>query len=327
MNKLRRIKYNKYAGVKINGTIPVIVDQDGDGAESNIEKALWITAMVESGGMFGSVMNYDGTGITAGLHQATAVYPYLKGMPQGMLWKLLDKIGKSIIPWGDEDSAAFHYIELIEALCKNGYFPRDGMLMKSENNGWSSVATGRDIRLLLSGSYDGCMPLKGEHRERAEKFVQLFHNLFSHEETFEAQSEFGMEHFENILQRKIKSQAVSINSFFDYHSHEYTKDYAYSHDIATSLAMSLFLSHSVNAPSMAHKVLQRVVADIVRADISSPTERARMLICALGNTRYGRWDDDHKNSRYVKTRKFAMKVYPRDLFVGKNAVMPLDLKG
>ena len=90
---MKRIKFGKYAGVKIKGKIPL----EAPNSLSHLSWVSWLTAMVESDGKFGSVMNYDGTGMTAGIHQAIAVYPKAPGdgnkkNEQGPMWKLMNRI-------------------------------------------------------------------------------------------------------------------------------------------------------------------------------------------------------------------------------------------
>ena len=82
---MNRIVFKEYAGVRIKGQKPL---SSFPLSRRHLDRASRLTAEVESGGRFGSVMSYDGTGMTAGIHQAIAVYPKnLKD--QGPLWKLL----------------------------------------------------------------------------------------------------------------------------------------------------------------------------------------------------------------------------------------------
>jgi hypothetical protein len=88
--------------------------------------------------------------------------------------------------------------------------------------------------------------------------------------------------------------------------------------------MSVYWSNSVNAPGHALKLLCRV------AD-AYPSSRdplfAKALVTALGNTSFGRWDDDIPGGRYQRTRLAAMQVWPFELFEGPTAIMPKDLVG
>jgi hypothetical protein len=58
-------------------------------------------------------------------------------------------------------------------------------------------------------------------------------------------------------------------------------------------------------------------------------EFARELILGLGNTKFGRWDDDIRHGRYQRTRRVAKEsgLWPEELFVGADAIMPADLPG
>ena len=97
MPKIRRLKYKNYAGLQIKATVPVKISPYG--MQEHLGRAAYLTEQVESNGMYGSVMNYDNTGMTAGLHQAIAVYPkeledkdFNAADDQGPLWKLLRRI-------------------------------------------------------------------------------------------------------------------------------------------------------------------------------------------------------------------------------------------
>ena len=59
---MKRVRFNKYAGVKIRGTVDMVLDSDRDSTVSHAEAAAWLTAQVESNGKYGCVMNYDGNG-------------------------------------------------------------------------------------------------------------------------------------------------------------------------------------------------------------------------------------------------------------------------
>ena len=86
---MKRIVFgkSKFAGVRIRGKEPM----QEIAVPSHLHKAAWLTAGVESGFKYGTVISYDGTGITAGIHQAVAVYPrHLDD--QGPLWKLTARV-------------------------------------------------------------------------------------------------------------------------------------------------------------------------------------------------------------------------------------------
>lgn len=97
------------------------------------------------------------------------------------------------------------------------------------------------------------------------------------------------------------------------------------------LAMAMFWSNTVNAPGAALRKLCQA-ADMLGREYGDFSEErqvkfAKRLVNKLGNTTFGRWDDDIPGGRYQRTRRAATKVYPRRLFVGPQAIMPKDLVG
>lgn len=311
-------KNPKYAGFRIKGSIPM----NKKNRDSHIKRASWLTAMVESNGVFGSVMNFDGTGMTAGIHQAIAVYPRELINPdgkakddQGPLWKLLNRLS-DIVPghkiWRKIERAGW-------------YIAQDNTLRFIDTG---KYVDGFSIREEFNGSKDGVVPIRGKNRARAEHWMVLFHDLMSNEKTFLAQEKFGEEHFVKIAtRRKLRfsknfSDSTISNTIycgFNHISNAYTDDNWFVFDI--DLAMCMYWCYTVNAPSLAFKLLCEVLDFEVGKDL------AKRLIKKLGTSSYGRWDSDIKNGRYQRTRKYAMRsgFWPRRLFVGKNAIMPADL--
>jgi hypothetical protein len=96
------------------------------------------------------------------------------------------------------------------------------------------------------------------------------------------------------------------------------------------LAMAMYWSNSVNAPGAARVRLERALRAIhPETPMTAPGRFARVLIRKLGNTGFARWDDDLKNGRYQRTRRYALKsdLWGRELFVGTNPIFPKNLPG
>lgn len=326
---MKRIKFNKYAGIKIKGKKETKLDTDGNGLITPIEKALWLTAMVESNGVYGSVMNYDGTGITAGIHQAVAVYP--KNLKvQGSLWGLLRDIQLVLsTPEQYATEAKLTYMALQEMFMdENVELTADGVLRYM---GTGNALSGYHIRDLLTGSYDGVMPKIGKNRVRAENFVLKFHKLFSNPTTFQVQNKYGLKHFAKLVNRRMrfskKFSKCTIDQFvykrlYKSNSLLCTKEDQASD--AVDLAMAMFWSHSVNSPGQALRIFCKA-ANLASSDPTKDEDGyqfAKNLIRYLGTSSYGRWDDNLKNGRYQRTRKYAKKIFNAGLFKGSNPIMP-----
>jgi hypothetical protein len=308
---MKRIQFGKkFAGVRVKGKVKM----SSNALDSHIEKAAWLTAGVESGFKYGTVISYDGTGITAGSHQAILVYPrYLDD--QGPLCKLTARV-LSAVPKEVEIEFRQFLGEYGTVLTPHGVaIDLDGKKLN-----------GRQLRGRFTGDPDGVMPVSGKKRERAERAAKEFSELFAHPATFDVQDDYGKEHFvkraERVKMRFSKFPAIKRKTIQDA---TYGADNPIYSDISEAigpeldLAMCVYWSNCVNAPGMALKKLCKVV----RPRMSKP-DLARAIIQAIGNTSFGRWDDDIKGGRYQRTRTLAKKLWSKDLF-SPSGVMPKDL--
>lgn len=325
-------KYKKYEGPMIRGTTE-FPPPEGDRATFHIDRAFWLTAAVETGAKFGAVMAYDGTAMTAGLDQHVAVYPRELSKPddgnayndQGTLWKLLRRI--EMIPkglpwdWRPDGRPAYKLDDAREQLwldlaAQGWYLAQDGVLRFS-NSG--EPVPGRIIRNRFTPVPH---PKKGttvDHnaRELASMWVRRFHRLFAHPDTFQAQIEYGKEH----LVKRTKRRKLALKAY----PKEITALRVWGGVCeGADLALCMYQAHSVNAPAIANKALQKALKYR-----KSAHHFAHVLIYTLGNSKYGRWDDDLKNGRYQRTRKAARAsgLWSKKLFDGPEALMPKDLPG
>lgn len=327
---MKRIKHGKYAGLKINGTV---AQQTVNFESSHLDRVSWLTAEVESGGKYGTVMNYDGTGMTAGIHQAIAVYPRAlndekTNNDQGPLWKLLSRMRHAA-----PDSIAL--LRIFEKLFDFGWYLAEDASLRYCVSG--HTVDGPDIRTRLVGSPEGVLPVRGNARMDAEETIELFHEAFRDSYTHEAQDAYGKEHFIKRAERtKLRFCKKPAHKKKTIHDVLYGDNFHISHtrelphfSFEMDLANAMFWSNTVNAPGAALKVLCRVV-DAVGTVYSKGSGGApgfaRTLIHALGTSSYGRWDDDIKNGRYQRTRRAAMEVWPNEYF-GGDGIMPKDLLG
>lgn len=309
---MKRIEFRKFAGVRVRGKEPMLPAGD-----SHIEKAAWLTAQVESGGKYGTVISYDGTGITAGIHQAVAVYPrHLND--QGPLWKLLARVLTAV----DNDVETDFRVFLAEI---GVVLTNHGVAIDAYSD---KILKGRQLRAILTGSLGGVMPMSGPNRKQAERVATEFHDLFSDPCTFPVQDDYGKEHFIKKAERTklrfskfpaIKRKTIQAATYGEGNP-IYGQNVSDAIGPELDLAMCVYWSNCVNAPGMALKKLcQAVRPKMAKEDL------AKTLIRKLGNTSFGRWDDDIQGGRYQRTRKFAMKIWPKELF-DPRGIMPKDLR-
>jgi len=318
---MRRIKFGKYAGLRIRGGIARALPE-----ATHLDRAEWLTSMVESDGMYGSVFSADGTGMTASIGQLIAVYPRMlddniKRNDQGPLWKFLWRLGTASNP-----NLPQEYVTIMDRLYRIGWhLSPDGKLYEVDG----SLVTGKQIRHELTGAANGVMPQEGKDRMRAEWWATSFHNLFAAHATFKAQHNFTKEHFAK------RAARVPLRFCLDKHPTLVEAVYA-GRPLSTAafpvnspidLAMAMYWSHSVNAPGKALRVICKalnratmtphIIIDDVTEDVF-----AVHLIKALAKTKYGRWHWTVKNGRYQRTRKAAKKVWPARFFTKADALMP-----
>lgn len=324
--------FKNYSGFMVNGVVPM-PDLNGDDNINHVKRAAWLTAHVESGGMFGTVISYDGTGVTACLHQAIAVYPSeMKEEDgnalddQGPLWKILSRM-RMVSP----------RLPLFEKIDSVGWVLTQDGTLRYKNIG--KCVPGSNIRVEFNGSQLGITPSRGVSRKNSEEWIGLFVDAFSYPVTFPMQIQIGEEH---IVKRATRVPCrYSKNKIV---SNKTIQEVVYTDPISVTriglsgitpgldLAMCMFWSNTVNAPGQSLRVLCRVLdlLSTLHAGTSQwEMEFSRLLIRALGNTSFGRWDDDLPNGRYQRTRSIALEsgLWPEDLFVGKDAIMPKDLPG
>ncbi len=175
---------------------------------------------------------------------------------------------------------------------------------------------------------NGIVPKSGSQRKKATAWMEAFHEVISHRSTFRAQVEYAKEHVVKSADRwKMKVPPVmSVQEIFYAYSHVSSAKIEENISLEMDLAAAFFWSNSVNAPSKAKRILQEVVRSV---GLTNVTGFPKYLISHLGNTDFGRWDDDIPQGRYQRTRKAAMKLdlWPSKLFEGPDAIMPEDLPG
>ncbi len=335
--EVRWASYGSYSGPMVSGGLPLAVPT---ATASHIERAYWLTAKVETGGMIGKVIAYDGTCMTAGPDQHIAVYPkelasedYYADDDQGSLWKLLRKLEETI---GTGVNAL-----LAELRSQNLYLSAAGRVLYLEDADpvisgkrkvvtAGSVAHGNYIRDTWTGP-GGQVSKSGPRWDKAARWALLWHNVTMDPRGHRAQIDFGMDHLVDRSTRRTlivagQKRDVERVLYGDQQIREVRVDPTYF-PIEVDLASCVFHANSVNGPAPALRALQAA------ANLHSPQRQpqffARRLIEMLGNNGYGRWDDDIPSGRYDRTRTHARAsgLWPRELFDGPTAIMPKDLPG
>lgn len=327
---LKWSKFRRYSGPVIKGKDSILKPWARREA-FHVDRAYWLTTMVESGGKLGAVMMADGTAVTIGLDQHVAVMP--KNLfSQGGAWKLLRRL--ETVDGDVSFKTAVQY--LWDALAEVGwYISQDGKLRfanhfvdTSKRDGVWTYKPGEKVPGDLVRNeltpMGGRVPEDGPRWEQAVRWARLFHKVTAHPDGEHAQIEFGKEHLVDrthdrswFLNRAYLGQEVSAI--------QVDKD---GWTPALDLAMCMFQSHMVNAPAIARKRMEMVYKTMAPVQKCDDTF-AKKLIKAMGNCRYGRWDDDIKYGRYQRTRSIARasSLWPRSLFDGKKAIMPRNLPG
>ena len=306
MTKIRHItfRHGAYSGVLVKGNIRVAVPATA----RHMDHAFYLTSQLESS-RWGTVQSYDGAGISGGPLHNIAILP--ASMTQGSLWKLLRRL---------EVSAPVQPLsQLWNALqVANFYVNRRGELSYYDRGG---LVTAEDIRNEIAPP-NGVVPRTGPDWEKARQWALLFHNLFAHPGTFEAQSEFAIEY---LVTGREREEAGAYDPNID-HAHAVVGQGQYDVRPEVDLAMSVYHSHSVNGPSPAIKAL-RAVKGLVQSE-TDPVLFAKVLLWQLGKTKYGRWQDDKiGRNRYDHSRLKAMRsnLWPNEFFEGREALMPENL--
>lgn len=320
MTNVRHRTFGSYSGPQIIGSHRFPFDNSSSG---HWERVLYLTSLVESGAKFGSITMYDGTAVTAGLHQAVAVYPkelasedFYAENDQGALWSLLRKfeLVPQLTPYSDLSSLLRE---------NNWYISQDGYLRYLEDCSIKisnrrllitagSKVFGADIRDRLT-PLGGKVPRTGPRWDQSAKWAVCFHKLFSDPKTFDSQIEFGSSHFLNLANsRRLKE--VTVNELL-YEADTITPSY--------DLSLAVFWSHSVNSPYTAFRILSSCTDQI---DNPSKNQHAfsKLLLRRLAESTYGRWHWSIRNGRWSRTRRFASTIWESSLF-DKKGIMPSSL--
>jgi hypothetical protein len=294
---------NGFSGAVITGTIPAFPAPPTT-QDSHQLRCLYLTSMVESGGCYGSIMMADGTGCTASLEQLVAVYPKdLKN--QGSLFKLMARIQDHLPPV----EASGEKLLISKLLREKGwYVASDGTLRDTKTKNHVSPV---DIRNEFTPT-NGVVPPKGPEWEKCRSWALAFHELFTHPGTFDLQKEYGLEQM-HLYADSVKPRGMSTIQECVYHG-KYEDANPFGDLWTTDLAMAMFWNYKVNAPSKAKEFLGKATAKYYSRD----PKFGPYFLSLIRSTKYAKWS----TNRYDRSREYAMKVWPANLFFGPDAIMP-----
>lgn len=314
---VRWAQFHDYSGVSIGGSVPFELKPDS----THWDRIVWLTSIVESGGKFGAVISYDGTGATASLTQCIAVFPKElaseDGNPeddQGALWSVIQKI-KSSNPEITK--------ELEEALSQKRWALKDSKIVNAQG----ATVNGRVLREELTPN-QGRVPRQGEQWEQSKRWALILNRLFSDPRSFDIQVSFAIDHAKEVAKRKPPMLKESISKTIYCSNPDNILQFSLNDPL--DLAMAVFFSNSVNAPAQAYKMFAQALEVFEKlnkhpVDVSNAQDRslfAARLIRALGTTSFARWNAELPSGRYQRTRTTAMKLWPATFFNGPSAIMP-----
>ena len=270
----------------------------------HMDRAVYLTSLLETAGRFGVVQSYDGCGMSAGLEHNV-----------------------SVLRNTEEPGSLFGAINFIRMNVKESDCPPlTALLSAYKDVGWLLDASGvlRDVkrRQKISGAVirneftpdNGTVPETGPKWEQAKRWALLYNALFNHPATFHAQVESAKRGL--LLGNKQGEVATYkvITGVDDPSALVAGTNITHEQD----LAMCVYHAHSVNAPSIAKVCLSDSKPD-------NTSDWPKRLIHILGTKSYGNWKDTTTNSsRYDRTRTYSKNsgIWTPELFTGVNAIMP-----
>ena len=322
-------KYKKYSGPVLYGRDKIDIEMDTTWDDAPfLEKLVYITATVESGGFYGSVFMADGTGITAGLCQHVAILP--RRMQWGGFWKLMAFID-CVFP-------VYHY-DLSRLLEEQGWFFQPDCVLR----GYDDIPVPVHVFRNTVTPVDGAVPDGGPELEDSVRWCKAVRQIFAHPHTYRAQLMYECRHFQKMIERNhfrrnsASSASLFWNSFHGVLDGKRVSDVAFPRGVTCQtpfedphieLAMLVLLSFAVNAPKWAYTALDKTLKfhghnGMVPLDGHT---RSRLFACELvknleqaGGTK---WDDDRKYGRYQRTRNVLNEVFDDKVI---DLVMPKDL--
>jgi hypothetical protein len=314
--KLKKVNYKSYTGYMAIGSI-----RAGLGDElmeyphmfNGLDCLMDVVAGVECP-FWGTVQNYDGVGMSAGILHNIAV---MRDGTQGSLGPLLRQIELAGSDLDNYEPGIRARIELWNFLSNHGtYVAQDG---KFRDTTTGVLTPGPRLRQILSGHTTGKASTSAElakARRAAELFGEVFEHFHDAQKAYALQWMFNSNihdenqatllaagHKDHLALRGVRDL---VDAFWNKKINNLTED-----EKPAMQAMVMYHSHSVNAPGKAINVLQRVMArpQYKRENWKDGTGLAfcKDLIKTLATTKYGAWHDTADGAnRYDRTRKHML---------------------
>lgn len=305
---LSRVTFRKgkYAGIRIFGATDVkAADFQGtrNGLSKHMTRASYLATQLEAP-QWGTVQSYDNAGMSAGPFHWIAHYP--QSGKQGPIFGLLRAVELAC-----PDYILSDVWTMLEA--EGWYVATDGKLRSTKNG---SLINGTKIRDVLSAP-KGFVPKTGPGREKAEAWAVAFHELMCRPETMQPQIQYAIQYLTR-GQSKLEGQAYKAlvpGKLTDLGAIRVEGENCPLISKHADLAMAVYHSHSVNAPSPAASALRAALPALK----NSGPQFAKRLIRGLALKKYGAWD-----KRYTKTRRIAQAtgLWDSSFFKGETAIMP-----
>lgn len=292
---VRHGSINNFSGPIIKGTTDAF-SKTPTMADTHLDRAFWLTTMVESGGKAGSIMAADGTGMTASMEQLVAVLPRHMD-EQGSLFGMLQELSKTI-----DITRFLPFNEVGWKLMNSVLCATDGKPVPP-----------RVIRETFTPN-SGRVPAKGPQWEQSKKWALAFHRLFAQPETIKLQIDYGIAQFVKFANtRNPRLGKRSVNELV--YGGNLTAQDPFDGATVNDLAMSMWWCYKVNGPAPA---LDRLASTNKQHPNFKDPEFGRRLIFMLRTSQYGKWS----SNRYDRTRQHARTVWPTKFFEGPDAAMP-----
>lgn len=298
INKPKRITYKVWAGLMLKGSIPWTAAQIK--SASHLEKAAWLTSAVEVGATFGTVQSYDGAGMSAGLEHKIAVLP--KTLQQGSLWPFLSKLEEGLEP--NLPRGLMHLFSEFE---KVSWFIDPRGILRNKHSG--KIISGEEIRNEFAPP-GGVVPESGPLFEKAKRWIELFSEAFSEPATFPLQikqAKLGLLNLHKDLESEVYERYCNIAD-----ASAAVVGFNISKEL--DLAMCIYHSYSVNAPTKARQVLKAVLDKNL-----SEKNFSKEIIKEFATNSYANW-----KKRYLRTWTAAKNsnLFDDSLFLDSSIAPP-----
>lgn len=285
--------------------------------DRHADRVLWLIAQIEMPQGWGTVQNYDGAVMSAGLLHNTAILPK-RPNAQGSLWRLMRRVLHTEASL--ELRRAPEYTAMMNRITDRDWvLGIDGKLRYC----WGAEVPIAEMAEEITGTARGDVPdpnIFPDGHEYAKTWALMFHALFAHPATYATQIEFALEW---LLDQHVRKEAVAYSAATNGTVNDcVTAMHSYGLEPDVDLAMAVYHCFSVNAPSVAAAVLDKALV-AQHGRLFNGRHFTARLIRLLGESKYGNWSDNNTNrSRYDRTRLAARKLWAPDLV---DELMPENL--